>query len=183
MSVELVSVAVGALGSVVSLVTFVVAKQAATSTEKKEKTYVIKNKNGESREVTLKRGSTHQDISKLVSQNIEYEKLVERYLKKLGSSHVTRNSKHELGYDFYFKSSSGNYYIEAKANSKPLNRSAIEKIIKVAREHGSQAVVISKSGFDKSVKHWLRETNSTDKVKLYTAKNATEVRKALNNIS
>ncbi|MEL6116266.1 restriction endonuclease [Photobacterium sp. SP02] len=183
MSIELVSIAVGALGSIVSVVTFYITKKAFASNENSEKTYLVKSKNGESREVTLSKSTSQSDISKIIAENIEYERLVEKYLNRVDSAEVIRNSKHELGYDFYLKTLSDNYFVEAKANSKPLSRHAIEKLIKHARQNESKAIVISKSGYDKSVNRWLKENNNSSQVKLFTAKNATEIRKALHKLS
>ncbi|HCH2593677.1 TPA: restriction endonuclease [Vibrio parahaemolyticus] len=181
-AIELVSVAVGAVGSIISAVTFYAAKKAAKSTETDEKTYVVKNKQGESREVVLNRQSTNTDISKLISENIEYERLVGKYLSQLKSVEVIRNSKHDLGYDFCLNTLSDKYFLEVKANRKPIKHHAIEKLLKHSVRHGSKAVFISKSGYDKSVFQWLKNRNATEQVKLYTAKNASEVRKVLKNI-
>ncbi|MGI2869072.1 restriction endonuclease [Vibrio alginolyticus] len=177
MNLELMSVLVGALSSIVSAITFYVAKKAAKSTTS-ENTFLVKNSDGETREVTIGNKQTHRDISKAITANIEYEKLIELTLRNVRASgvKVSKNSKHDLGYDFLLTTPNAKYLIEAKANKKPVDRRVIQRILKAANQQNSTAVILSKSGFDKSAIEWLSQQKDSTKVKLHTAKSAVDVK-------
>jgi hypothetical protein len=176
MSIELMSVAIGALGSIVSVITFVATKKAAKFSSK-ENTFVIKNNKGESREITIGNNQSTKDISKVVSENIKYEKLIEAALRKnkAEGNILSLNNKHELGYDFLLTTKNTKYIIEAKANKKAVNKQILQRILKAANQQGAEAVVLSKSGFDKSAIKWLKQHKDEAKVKLFKAKNKNEI--------
>jgi hypothetical protein len=176
MSIELMSVVIGALGSVASVITFIATKRAAKSNST-ENTFVIKNNKGESREITIGNNQSSKDISKVVSENIKYEKLIETALRKnkAEGNKLSLNNKHELGYDFLLTTKNAKYIIEAKANKKAVNKQALQRILKVAIQQGAEAVVLSKSGFDKSAVEWLKQQKGEAKVKLFKAKNRIEI--------
>ncbi len=176
MSIELMPVLIGALGSVASVITFVVTKNAAKFSSK-ENTFVIKNDKGESREITIGSNQTTKDISRVVSENIKYEKLIETALRKnkVEGNKLSLNNKHELGYDFLLTTKNAKYIIEAKANKKAVNKQVLQRILKAAVQQGANAVVLSKSGFDKSAVEWLKQQKGEEKVKLFKAKNKIEI--------
>ncbi|HFQ5177525.1 TPA: restriction endonuclease [Vibrio vulnificus] len=180
MSIEFTTVAIGALSSVVSVVSFFLTKYAAKGVEGK-KTFVIKNSEGETREITITSGQKSDEVVKLLNDNLAYEKLIESTLRKLGTSDVKveKNNKHDLGYDFILTILENKYLVEAKANKKPVNKRVLEKLLKAASQQNSKAVVFSKSGFEKAALKWLEAQPDASNLTLKTAKNKDQIKKAM----
>lgn len=183
MSIEFTTVAIGALSSVVSIASFFLTKYAAKGAKGK-KTFVIKNSEGETREITVSSGQKSEEVVKQLNDNIAYEKLIESSLKKFSTtgSKVEKNSKHDLGYDFVLTLLGNKYLVEAKANKKPVNKRVLEKLLKAASQQNSKAVVFSKSGFEKAALKWLETQPNASNLMLKTAKNKEQVKKAMREI-
>lgn len=180
MTIEVTTFVIGALSSVISLLSFLLAKRAAKKTGG-QKIFVIKNSKGETREVTVTPGQKTAEVIKSLNDNLAYEKLVETSLRKFSADNATlvKIKNHDLGYDFTLNFLGKKYLIEAKANKRPVNKYALEKLLKAASKRDSKAVLFSKSGFEKAALKWLETQPGAAKLTLKTAKNKDEIKKAM----
>ena len=160
MDIELVSIIISAIASVVA---FISVSSIKSLNSKLEKTIYLKNSSGETMEITVDGDDTNEDIQESLNSALVYEKDIGEILKKYRSqlihNYTAEFDKHKYHIDYLLKDFEKEYFIEVKSNKKPLTAGLVSKIIDRLPYKSDGNVIVSKSGFTESALEEIKRAN------------------------
>lgn len=160
MDIELISIAISVIASVVA---FISVRSIKRLNSKLEKTIYLKNSSGETMEITVDGDDTNKDIQESLNSALVYEKEIGEILKKYRSqlihNYTAEFDKHKYHIDYFLKDFEKEYFIEVKSHKKPLTAGLVSKIIDRLPYKSDGNVIVSKSGFTESALEEIKRAN------------------------
>lgn len=160
MDIELISILISVIASVVA---FISVRSIKRLNSKLEKTIYLKNSRGEIMEITVDGDDTNKDIQESLNSALVYEKEIGEILKKYKSqlihNYTAELDKHKYHIDYFLKDVDKEYFIEVKSHKKPLSAGLVSKIIDQLPYKSDGNLIVSKSGFTESAIEEIKRAN------------------------